>query len=518
MRIDLALLGLTLAGCLLAAAGPAGETSRKFNIKDFGAVGDGAADDQEAIQQASAALTAHGGGTLYFPDGVYRTAKEGVKFKGISNLTVYFEPGAVLLMDNLDPQTKLGRYSHGIHIAGPGDNIGIYNARVEWKELPAKRSMGDGFRFDGYPEDGKTLSHLRLISCQTRFAPQTGAIFMGCSDVMVRDFKPTRTLADGLHLNACRRVTVDGVIGEENGDDTLAFVTYYHPTALNGEKERPGPPYAQPDLGEWNNTDSTAVNIVSRRGQADGVRIAGGLNIALSNLVVDGKWGGLQLDATERNENPRTVGWSYLASRGIVLSNLTFSNCANGLLIRTLNVSPDQPEERWRPEVTITNLSARNCREHGVMVRDSGGVELNGLISDSPVAFVNARGSYTLRNARLNSTTLLVDSVQTAEFQGFSRNGEPQGVADPGDVRSLPVRQLTFSGLVLVNSQFTARRCAGLRLTETRILSAAGPALTLEKCRQVRLAGLELQAPAEPLSLTGCAGVELSGIELGPNR
>lgn len=42
-----------------------------FNVKDFGAAGDGATDDTAAINAATNAMLAAGGGTVYFPDGDY---------------------------------------------------------------------------------------------------------------------------------------------------------------------------------------------------------------------------------------------------------------------------------------------------------------------------------------------------------------------------------------------------------------------------------------------------------------
>lgn len=45
-----------------------------YNVKDFGAVGDGITDDTAAIQSAIDYITEHNGGTLYFPLGKYRLA------------------------------------------------------------------------------------------------------------------------------------------------------------------------------------------------------------------------------------------------------------------------------------------------------------------------------------------------------------------------------------------------------------------------------------------------------------
>lgn len=45
-----------------------------FNVKDYGALGDGVTNDSAAISSANAALTIAGGGVLYFPPGVYKTS------------------------------------------------------------------------------------------------------------------------------------------------------------------------------------------------------------------------------------------------------------------------------------------------------------------------------------------------------------------------------------------------------------------------------------------------------------
>src|SRR6185295_9045255 len=43
-----------------------------FDVKAYGATGDGVADDLPAIQAAVAALRGAGGGTLYFPQGRFK--------------------------------------------------------------------------------------------------------------------------------------------------------------------------------------------------------------------------------------------------------------------------------------------------------------------------------------------------------------------------------------------------------------------------------------------------------------
>lgn len=56
-----------------------------FNVKDFGASGDGVADDTSEITAAIAAATTSGGGTIFFPPGVYMTT--GIAVNSASDFT-----------------------------------------------------------------------------------------------------------------------------------------------------------------------------------------------------------------------------------------------------------------------------------------------------------------------------------------------------------------------------------------------------------------------------------------------
>ena len=51
---------------------PTKDKNYPFNVKNFGAKGDHKTDDTKAIQAAINAAVSHGGGTVYFPDGVYQ--------------------------------------------------------------------------------------------------------------------------------------------------------------------------------------------------------------------------------------------------------------------------------------------------------------------------------------------------------------------------------------------------------------------------------------------------------------
>ena len=79
---------LALAWALIPAQLCAGV----FDVKAFGAKGDGKTPDRAAINKAIEAASAAGGGTVYFPAGTYVTGSIRLR----SNLTLQFEPGSTL--------------------------------------------------------------------------------------------------------------------------------------------------------------------------------------------------------------------------------------------------------------------------------------------------------------------------------------------------------------------------------------------------------------------------------------
>lgn len=436
---------------------PAHAAPETVNVKTMGAKGDGVADDRPAIRAACQKVTANGGGQLYFPIGTYRCARQkgyedGIAFDGVSNLAIVFETGATLLLDDLNPENGNGDLGHGIRIHGPASNIWVVNAHVKWKNLAANRSYGDAFRFEGYPRDDKTLSNINLLNCTAEQSPQTGAIFMGCSDVTVQNFRILNTLADGLHFNACRRVNVNGVNGLNVGDDTVAFVTYYDAQKV---AVTPNGPFSQPTLGDWNNTNSTATNIVTQDGKANGVRISGALNLNVSNIVVQRKGCGVILDSG-RQELPR-FGWGYLASRGITVSNLTAIKCDTGFFAWNYNV-PKTPENEqwWNYDVRASNITARDCDNDSLHLWNVAGIAVAGVVAQNKR--VRIHDSF---NCSLNDVDLRGDSL-------FIYGTDDEKV----DVAQLPSSRISLSQIRVQDGGIEVQKIGGVSLQNISTLNA----------------------------------------------
>jgi len=83
---------------------PLKASSLYFDIKSFGAKGDGKALDSPAINKTIDAASAAGGGTVFFPAGTYR----GFSIRLKSNITLYFDQGSTLVA--ADPKDGDGKY------------------------------------------------------------------------------------------------------------------------------------------------------------------------------------------------------------------------------------------------------------------------------------------------------------------------------------------------------------------------------------------------------------------------
>lgn len=88
------------------------------NVRHYGAKGDGVTDDTAAIQAAIDAANTAGGGTVYFPTGIFRIT---VALELKSNVYLDFAPGSIIDMTGVSLQ---GSYRYGIRAIGTvGDSI-----------------------------------------------------------------------------------------------------------------------------------------------------------------------------------------------------------------------------------------------------------------------------------------------------------------------------------------------------------------------------------------------------------
>lgn len=113
----------TIAAAAQASSGE--KTTGIFNIRDYGAVGDGKTLDTAAIGRAVQACTQAGGGTVLFPAGEYVSGT----FELLNNVTLNLESGAVLTgstnLNDYGLKTDYGIDEKQIGQSGEGLKVGI---------------------------------------------------------------------------------------------------------------------------------------------------------------------------------------------------------------------------------------------------------------------------------------------------------------------------------------------------------------------------------------------------------
>ena len=443
-----------------------------LNIREFGAAGDGIADDSAALKQAAERLKSNGGGTLEFPAGTYRigTVGGGLILDEQSNVKVVFADGAVLLMDNLLPDGNGG--GHGITVRGPAKNIELHNIKVQWKNKARTRSNGDGFRFEGYPDSRRTLKRIRMENCQVQRSAQTGAVFMGCSDVTVKNFTIRESWGDGLHFNACRNVEVEGVTGIQTGDDTLAFVTYY----AEKPEGKTGTVFALPDLGEWNNSGSVARHVRSTGGNADGIRISGARAVKISDVEVDSKVGcGIIIDAGMIS---KINLWQYLASRNIEINDVKVKNCNTGLYIMQFDPAFSNPDF-YEFDVRCGDFQIENCDNDSVHLSGVSGVELADFLTTGCRWRFRTIADCRLRNADIREGAFLII-------------GQDEAI-DPARIEQLHDCNIRVSNLKITHGNLGIQRCRNLGMHNLEISGSPGSSVSVFQTLESGFSELKLE-------------------------
>jgi hypothetical protein len=381
------------------------------NVRDYGAVGDGIQDDAAAIKQAQAQLT--NGSYLYFPAGSYRFAEQhpagesAVYIAGLSYIGVVFDPGARLIMDNLDGSGN--GTGHGIRIVGRASHIALINPHIEWKVTPSARSFGDAISVLGFPDDGAVpggwtgstgvVSYITVINPTVMKYPQAGIVFNGVSDPTVIGSKAVDGLADSLHFNACRRITVNGHHSVNCADDGLAFVTYYHATDINPYGQLDDGPFNQSSLSDWCNS-GTATGIVVHGNRSNGVRVQMAKDLSISDVTVIDKANGIIINSAKIGPGN---DWQSLASRNVTIDNVSIkgvgpalgseSGMNSGIVIGTFLIDADDGLEWWNFEgcrISNVNMQLRDAIwAFSVETPDQDNTKVAGLTLENIYAHVS---------------------------------------------------------------------------------------------------------------------------------
>lgn len=173
-----------------------------YNVTNYGATGDGSANDTVAVQNAINAAKADGGGTVWFPQGVYQVRNvqifAGITYTG-TNATIQHIPG-------YGKDDQIFRAPKNTNYYNNPQVYNGYNGTVESPPLVVKCLIFDGNRPAGAAYWGHQLEHAHLLYL-TSEQPSAGRL-----RTYVEDSIFINGTADGISIGTGVYATINRIL------------------------------------------------------------------------------------------------------------------------------------------------------------------------------------------------------------------------------------------------------------------------------------------------------------------
>ena len=329
---------------LLAVVTVDGKARKEFNVRDFGAKGNGKALDSPAIDRAIEAAASAGGGTVWIPAGTYVCGSIHLK----SNIHLYLDPGCILLAskDNpavYDPEEDVPADA----IYQDTGHTYFRNSLIWGRGLRNVSITGKGFI------DGEGLEKKGLAPGKGKLGLANKALcLVECQDVTIRDVTFFRGGHFAILLTGCNLVTLDNLTIDTNRDgidiDCCTNVTVSN-CKVNAPFDDAICPKSSYALGR---------KIVTE-------------NVTITNCQVSSYKMGTLLDGTMQPHPSRTP---YSRSgrikfgtesnggfRNCTVSNCTFHSCKGFAL--------EQVDGGVLENITVSNLTMYNTRDYAIYIQ-----------------------------------------------------------------------------------------------------------------------------------------------------
>jgi hypothetical protein len=217
LRMGAGVAWATAYGCTRTSPtlGPVGVTDASvYDIRDYGAVGDGVASDSAAFKAAIEAAF-RTGGTVYVPSGLYRQTTQ-IRLK--SGIVLDMDPNAILIRDYLNSGVE-------------GTEASMLR-NDDWASGNSKITVRGGqLRSSGPSVVGKLMGFKKTLGLEIRGVQFTGVhgdwntAFQDCEDVLIEGVRMRSgklEFEDGLHFMGGKRILVTNC-DIDCGDDCLSF-------------------------------------------------------------------------------------------------------------------------------------------------------------------------------------------------------------------------------------------------------------------------------------------------------
>ncbi|MDZ7615965.1 MAG: glycoside hydrolase family 28 protein, partial [Patescibacteria group bacterium] len=458
--------------------------ARDYDVRDFGAAGDGTTLDNKAIQAAIDKCAAEGGGRVVLAGGrVYLSG--GLVLK--SNVTLVIDAGSVLRGSlNKDdypdftpqlPYLYSERFTRQLIYAEREQNIGIAGQGVI-----DGQGTHEVFDYKLSPGDKDRPYILRFVECTNVLVRDVTMLesarwcshYLACDDVVIDGITircSPRANRDGIDVDSCNRVRIANC-RIETGDDAIVLKATAH---------RP-----------CTNVTVTNCNLSSQAAAFKlGTESNGGFeNIVMSNCTIyDTGYGGISLLMVDGATFDR-----------VSISNVVMDNVAAPIVIRLGNRARPMPGEDPPGMGAMRNIVISGVQARGAAV-------LGCFASGIPGEYIE---NLTLRDIRIEFAgggTLEEAKAVLPEREASYPSGRTFGTLPAYGMFIRHVRNLTIDGLDLSYNQEVGEQRPGLvlddvldaNLTKLRVAPVEQmPAVRMVNCQGVLLHGCRPAAPQGP--------------------
>jgi polygalacturonase len=381
------LLSLNLAASFACAQAPApGPAPAVFNVRAYGATGDGSTLDTDSINRAIEAAAAAGGGTVEFPAGTYLSFSIRLK----SHITLHLGQGCVIVAaeaapgygsyDAAEPNEWGDKFQfqdfghshfHNSLIWGDGlEDIAITGPGMIFGKGFPRANGGMGKKANSQAGPNGTLSQAEAAAIPVSKLPSAATApvaavssnrggnksigLVNCRNVTFRDFKILQggwfallaagvddftidnvrvdTNRDGLDIDACQNVRISNCSVNALNDDAIVMKSSYA-------------------LGRFRDCENIAITGCEVTGYDPG-------------SVFDGTYRHEQALAVDRDGPTGRIKFGTESSGG--LRNLVVANC---IFDRSRGVALETVDGGIIENVTITNITMRNVSNAAIFLR-----------------------------------------------------------------------------------------------------------------------------------------------------
>ncbi|MFX0103390.1 MAG: glycoside hydrolase family 28 protein [Candidatus Hodarchaeota archaeon] len=196
-----------------------------LNIRDFGATGEGKENDAQFIDRAIEASVKNGGGTVYFPPGVYTCGTIHVK----SNVRIFIDRGAIVKLGDDDHVDDIEELTYNPHADMETtyfncalfklDNI--HNVSIEGGGIIHGNRLKRG---GPKPISIKQSQRITIRDITIKNAPNYAISFIDSENIAIDNAFVDSALSDGIDLDGCRFVMISNT-RVNSADDGICLKT-----------------------------------------------------------------------------------------------------------------------------------------------------------------------------------------------------------------------------------------------------------------------------------------------------